>query len=315
MNVLFNREGDAKASTELKELLSFIDVDLNYKKIKGDVLSATREVIDLIGKEIYDIAFDDYKTKTDDKTDLVYYLRYPIAINAYRLFVPNNDIAHTSNGRKMRQTDNEKQAFEWMIDRDNEMLERKYYRALDDLLHYLEETEEIHETWKESDAYKKLQESIFKTTDEFDEHFTIGSRLLLMKLQPGIKQCLKNDIKVRVGADVFKTLLTGEIEPAQEELYYEVKQACASYAMAWAMPRLSLQLFPQGLLQSYVGDRATTQAKQVTPGNYLSYAKDYFDKDFKKALANIEVILQASEPVDEDDFGDDTFFGNNFIST
>lgn len=310
MNVLFNREGDAKASTELKELLNFIDVDIHYKKIKGDILSATREVIDLVGRDIYNIAYNDYNSKEDAKTQLVYYMRYPIAINAYRMFAPNNDIAHTSNGRKMRQTDNEKQAFEWMIDRDNEMLERKYYRALDDLLHYLEENEA---EWKESDAYKKLQESIFKTTDEFNEHFTINSRLLLMKLQPGIKQCLRNEIKVRIGADVLQNLLSGE--PENEELYYEVKQACACYAMSWAMPRLSLQLFPQGLLQNYVGDSLTTQAKQVPAGNYLSYAKEYFDKDFKQAVSNIETILKAAEPFDETEMINEFFSGKNYLST
>lgn len=311
MNVLFNREGDAKASTELKDLLSFIDVDLKYKNIKSDIISATREVISIIGKELYDIAFADYNSKTDAKEDLVYHLRYPIAINAYRLYVPNNDIAHTANGRKMRQDDNQKQAFEWMIDRDNEMLERKYYRAIDDLLHYLEESEP---TWKTSDAYKKLQLSIFKTTDDFNQHFKIDSRLLLMYLQPGIKQCLTTDIKVRVGADVLDTIISEEVNPELQELQFFVKQACAFYAMAWAMPRLSLQLFPQGILQSYVGDRATTQAKQVANSNSLAFAKQYFEDDYKKAIASIETIVKASQPVSEDAFIDDSFTGANFIS-
>lgn len=311
MNVLFNREGDAKAATELKELLSFIDVDMKYKSIKSDILTATRELIAIIGKEVYDIAFTDYKDKVDAKTELVYYLRYPIAINAYRMYAPNNDIAHTANGRKMRQDDNQKQAFEWMIDRDNEMLERKYYRAVDDLLHYLEESEP---SWKTSDAYQKIQQSIFKTTDDFNEHFKIDSRLLLLYLQPGIKQCLTADIKVRIGADVLNSIITEEITPELEELHFFVKQACAFYALAWAMPRLSLRLFPQGILQSYVGDRNTTQAKQVASGNALAFAKQYFENDYKQVIAKIETIIKASQPVTDDAFVDDSFTGSNFIS-
>jgi len=312
MNVLFNRTGDSSASTELKQCLSFIDVDIKYTNIKPDVLTATRELIELIGREVYNIAYTDYNSKTDDKTELVFMMRYAIAINAYRMYAPNNDIAHTSNGRKMRQDTNEKQAFEWMIDRDNEALERKYYRALDDLLHYLEETEP---TWKDSDAYKKLQESIFKTTDDFNEHFPIGSRLLLIKLQPGIKQCLRNEIKLRIGNDALNELLKGNITANQEELYYMVKQACAYYALSWAMPRLSVQLFPQGVLQAYVGEQNTTQAKQIAAGNYLAYAKQYFEKDFNQAIAHIETILKKSQPYDDTDCFDDFFSGKNFIST
>lgn len=312
MNILFNREGDSKAATEIKEQLSFIDIDIKYKNIKSDILSATRELIAIVGKEVYDVAYDDYSNKTDAKTDLVNYLRYPIAINAYRMYAPNNDIAHTANGRKMRQDDNQKQAFEWMIDRDNEMLERKYYRAVDDLLHYLEENET---DWKTSAAYKKLQESIFKTTDDFNEHFKIDSRLLLLQLTPGIKQCVQFEMKSRVPATVLNSIVNNNAEPQNQELQFMIKQACAFYAMAWAMPRLSVRLFPQGILQSYVGDRSTTQAKQVPSGNALAYAKQYFEDDFKKAIAKIETIVKASQPVSDSDFIDDTFTGSNFIST
>jgi hypothetical protein len=33
-------------------------------------------------------------------------------------------LAHTSNGRKMRQDDNQKLPFQWMIDNDNAALEK-----------------------------------------------------------------------------------------------------------------------------------------------------------------------------------------------
>lgn len=309
MNVLFNRPDD-DTSKEIKELLGFIDVDIKYNKIKSDVFTATRELIEIVGRDIYNIAFIDYSTKTDEKKELVRYMRYPIIINAYRMFAPNLDIAHTINGRKMRQDENQKQAFEWMIDRDNEALERKYYRALDDLLHYLDE--EVEE-WKASEAYEKLQESVFKTTNEFDEHFPISSRLLLSKLQPGIKQCLRVELTQRIGSELLNTLLKDEIAPEHQALYYEVKQACAYYALSWAMPRLSIQLFPQGILQAYVSDQSTTQSRQVAGGASLAYAKQYFEKDFDRAIGNIETILKASEPFEEPK--DDFIVGCNYVST
>src|SRR5690606_4665636 len=196
MKTLFNKLG-SNGSTELKTLLGFLDVDIKYANIKSDILSATKEVKALVGKEVFDKAFDAYNSENTTQEELLYYMRFPIAINAYRMYAPNADLAHTPNGRKMRVADYEKNAFEWMIDRDNEALERKYYRALDDLLHFLEE-KEITE-WIESDEYKKIQQSIFKTTDDFNEFFPIESRLLLIRMIPGINQCLSHEIKPRVG--------------------------------------------------------------------------------------------------------------------
>ena len=313
MNILFNKTG-VNASSEFKALMGFIDVDIKFQNIKSDVLSATREVVDVVGRDIYNIAFNAYQSGNAEKESLIYHFQLPIAINAYRMYAPNNDIAHTGNGRKMRKTDNETVPFEWMIDRDNEALERKYYRALDELIRFLEETEP---DWLQSEAYKKLQQSIFKTTDAFDEFFVIDSRLLLIKLQPGIRQCLQNDIKPRIGAEKLQLLLAENISPDLEELAFVVKAACAYYALSWAMPRLSVNLFPKGIIQGYVAEQQTTQAKSVADGNSLAFAKQYFENDYRQYLARIEEIIKKSLPADEsdDDFLEDFITGKNFIST
>jgi hypothetical protein len=43
------------------------------------------------------------------KKDFIYAIRYPIAVNAYRLHAPSNDLAHTVE--KMRQDDNQNYHF------------------------------------------------------------------------------------------------------------------------------------------------------------------------------------------------------------
>jgi hypothetical protein len=63
-----------------------------------------------------------------------YYWKAPIA--------PSNDVAHTNNGRKMRQDEGEKLPFQWMLDNDNASLEKRYYRALDDLIKFLDRSKD-----------------------------------------------------------------------------------------------------------------------------------------------------------------------------
>ncbi|MBW3519498.1 DUF6712 family protein [Flavobacterium sp. NKUCC04_CG] len=310
MNTLFNRNN--KGSTELKSLLGFIDVDIKYQTIKPEIQSATREVVELIGREIYGMAFQAYGEPEGNKQTLIEMIQYPIAINAYRLFAPNNDLAHTNNGRRMRLEENEKQAFEWLLDRDNDALERKYYRALDDLISYLEER--ISE-WKQTSSYNKLQDSIFRTTAGFDEIFPIHSRLLLLKLQPGIKQCLTHEIKSRIGTDHLNDFLKQKIDDEQQELYYYVKNACAFYALAWAMPRYSIQLFPEGVLQAYVSDRNTTKAKKPSENNELAYAREAFYSDFKKNIQQIEQLVKPILKEDEHAVDMKFFEGTKFMST
>jgi hypothetical protein len=78
----------------------------------------------------------------------------------YRLHAPSNDVAHTNNGRKMRQDEGEKLPFQWMLDNDNASLEKRYYRALDDLIKFLDRSKEavqinydIYSIWTNSEAF------------------------------------------------------------------------------------------------------------------------------------------------------------------
>lgn len=285
MNALFNK--DNKGGPEVRELLGFLDADIKYNKLKQEIASSTREVIKVTGKTIYDKVYKDYKEGVEN--DLIELIQYPIAIDAYRNYAPNNDVAHTNNGRRMRLDGEEKQAFEWLLDRDNSAMERKYFRALDTLVNHLYENEE---EWKDTESYKQLTKSIFKSTDEFDEIFPIKSRLLLLKLQPGIRQCLDFDIKSRVGSAIYDKIVLNEEIDAQ--LMLAVKHACVYYALSWAMPRLSVSLFPEGILQGYVSDKLTTQARKPTVNNELAYAKENFENDYKKYLLTIEEIVKPA---------------------
>lgn len=315
MKSLFNK--DNKGSSELKDLLGFIDVDIKYKNLKVDINQAAKEVKDVVGKEAYDKACSIYAKEelTEDEAEYLSAFCLPIAVRGYALYVPNGDISHTNNGRRMRMDETEKQAFEWLLDRDNEALERKYYRALDNLIEYLEENDA---DWKTSDSYKLLQKSLFPTTDSFDEFFALNSRLLLLKIQPGIAQCIRKEIKSRLPEDMYQILRNSPAD-LDEDILYEIKAASAYYALSWALPRLSVNMFSEGVLQAYTSDSQTTKAKKVPENNEIAWAKQAFDNDHRLHIVELESLIKKTMPDNEDDdcsgLEMNTIIGRNFIST
>ncbi|NCP84522.1 MAG: hypothetical protein GW823_06420, partial [Bacteroidetes bacterium] len=198
MELLFT---DNTGTAELKDLLGFIDVNIPFKNIKGKIKTATNDIINLIGQETYDLAVVEYEKESGADLDFIFAVRYPIAIQAYRKFAPHNDLSHTAAGRLNRLEENQKSPFQWMIDKDDDALERSYYEALDDLIKFLDLN---IVSWKATDQYKLTHKLFLNNAFDFDSFFPIGnSRLLLLKLAPGIRLCENKEIKPRIGAELF----------------------------------------------------------------------------------------------------------------
>lgn len=325
MKVLFNTTTTA-GNTELKELLGFIDADLKLKNLLPDIITATNDVIDLVGYEVYKKAVEAYNDGTidDEDKDFIYAIRYPIAVNAYRLHAPSNDLAHTNNGRKMRQDDNQKLPFQWMIDNDNAALEKRYYRALDDLIKFLDrskvETElttTLYTIWTNSEAFKATHDLFIRTVAEFDKVFPINSRLLLIKLAPGISDCEQYEIRPRVSVEKINALKlalkenTPITDATDLELIRLIRKASVAYSFAWSMPRLSVQLYPEGVLQHVTSDRATTRGAKPALKNETQESRQAWESDYKRVLFEIEKLLEPAPVIDatinvipEQTFGD-----------
>jgi hypothetical protein len=305
MNLLFQTTGTS-GSTEIKNLLGALDADIKLQNLIPDLITSTNEVIDLIGIEVYNkavAAYNNGNIAEDDKS-FIYAVRYPIAVNAYRLFAPSNDISHTNNGRKMKQDDNEKLPFQWMIDADNASLEKRYYRALDDLIKFLDRskvedelTTTLYTIWTNSDAFKATQKLFIRTVSEFDEAFPIQSRLLLIKLAPGISKCEQYE-KFNALKSALKSN-TAISDATDLTLIRLIREASAAYSLAWAMPRLSVQLYPEGVLQHVTSDKATTRGAKPTLKSETEAARLAFMEDANRAFTEIEKLLEPPLAIDE----------------
>lgn len=308
-------------SAQLNEYLGFVDADIDYDKIKSELYTATKELIALIGKEAYKYALalqvkeaaEGDAAITEAETFQLFNFRYPIAVDAYRQYVPSNDLSHTNNGRKMRNGEHEKAAFEWMVNRDNDALEKRYYKAVDNLLDLLDEENpvfklEAGETpevkWKNSEAFKKTHRLFVRTTSDFDEYFPINSRLLLLKLQPGLSQCERLEILPRIGKikfDAQKSLLEGSTTNGalDEPLLALIKEACVFFALSWAMSRLRVSLLPEGILQRYAGERVNSINSKVSEKLEAELAAQSFKADAEKVLKAIESYTAPAPTAEE----------------
>lgn len=329
MKILFNTTTTA-GNTELKELLGFIDADLKLKNLIPDIITATNDVIDLVGLEVYEKAVTLYSDGTIDEENkaFIYAIRYPIAVNAYRLYSPSNDLAHTNNGRKMRQDEGEKLPFEWMLDRDTAALEKRYYRALDDLIKFLDRSKVTTETattlysiWTASDAFKATHNLFIRTVKDFDDIFPINSRLLLIKLAPGISDCEQYEIRPRVSVEKITALKlalksnTAITDATDIELIRLICKASVAYSFAWAMPRLSVQLYPEGVLQHVTSEKATTRGAKPSMKNETQEAAQAWRLDFDRAIIAIEKLLEPPPTIDETtNITPDILFGDNYFS-
>lgn len=317
MKLLFNIQDKETSSDEIKAHLGYVDADLSFKNLMPDIITSTNDIKKLIGKEVYDLVHKHYtdgladgiyEYDYEDYNDLILRAtRYPILVKAYSLFAPTNDLSHSNDGRIVRAGENAKAPWQWQIDEDNKAQEKRHYRALDDLIQLLDEskpegydeltTEEQEETiyfkWINSAAFKLSKSLFVNTVDEFNSIFHIESRLLLMKLSSGMSECERKEILPRIGKEKFDALKTAPAsEPVDIELMELIKQATVFYAFAWAIPRMSVTIFPEGVLQYQTSDRTTTQAKKPALLNEHELARQAFADSANSRLIDIENLLK-----------------------
>lgn len=319
---------ETEFSQYIDEFLPFLDRDTKYAYLKPHIISAQKEIVKVIGDATFKLAISAYESETTTalETDILYHFRLPILLYAYKIYAPTNDLRHGNNGRKMTNKEDESNPFEWMINRDNENLERSYYREFDNLIFFLDK----FKVWRESDTYKKMRSLFVHNTKIFDNHFPVNSRLLLLKLEPGLKQAERKHLLPVIGQALFTKLKTfvlqSEIEnleyypdptpdplpapdeneitlqPLEKEILELSEEASVYYSLAWAMKRLKVTLFPEGLLQSYVGDRNTVKAKKTPENLETQLAAQEFTKDAEDTLLMIqrtlaEMLVDTTEEV------------------
>lgn len=279
MDYLFDIE--LSEASELHDVLGFVDADFSMKQILPYLRSSTKNIIEIIGEDLYDKAFELYGDFSQDN-ELVTLLRYAIALGAFRQFAPLSDVSYTTSGRLFRTDENTKSAFEWMIDKSDDAMERSYYAAVNEIIRFI--FNEFPEDAVGLTKKFKLDELFVYSLSVFQEYVNINDfYLLYFKLIPSLRLAQKRFILPRVGQnyDIYK---------ANEDLAINstIKQICVYFAMRDGLKKESVQLFPRGVVKETSGSKKHTAARLID----IEATVLYYDDELSTLLLELENLVK-----------------------
>lgn len=282
MEILFNK--DAGDSFEILEVLGITDADFRIAQLWQYLRSASRSILKIIGEDNYTVAVTDYKGgKSSEFCDLV---RYAVALDAFRHFAPLSDVSFTTQGRAFRRDDHMVGAFEWQIDKSDAAMERSYYKAVDEIIAYIQEDDAM----QPSEYMQRFAGLYVPSLDEFQKYIHLNdSHLLYFKLAPSLRLCEQTEIMNRLGT---KFLEYKKKELKSSYIHTLIQQSCIYFAMKDGIRKLSVQLFPEGLMKI-----ASNTRQKAADGYDIEVAVDFYDKELDKLLLQLENEVKKLDPL------------------
>lgn len=274
MNYLFDITRNE--ASELHDVLGFVDADFSMNQVLPYLRSATKDIVEIIGENIYQKAVDWFEV--EDENELVTLLRYSIGLGAFRKYAPLSDVSYTTNGRLFRSDENTKAAFEWMIDKSDDAMERSYYASIDEILRFIysempDDSDEISKRYKLSDLY-------VYNLSVFQEFVNISdSYLLYFKLISELRAAQTRLLKPRMAQsyDIFKANEDDHINSLG-------KQICVYFAMKNGLRKESVQLWPKGVIRETSGSKKHQSASQLD----IESSVLFYDTELDTLLKELE---------------------------
>lgn len=266
--MLFNKNNNG--SIELQQLTGIFAAANDYSVIAAEVDNAIQAVSACVSSAVVKSAEGMYEAGTDNP--LVDKVRLPVAVLAVSRYSRNNLVSHEDSGSKIKVDTNEKIPFEWMIDRDEQAQRERYYRSLDALYGYLENSNNTD--WQASETRKLVAGSIIKSLNQLELVYPIdGSYYVYYMLQGLIVEC-QTRLKKMVGDDNWKAMTDGTATEKSNALLPPCRRWAVISALIKAVRRWSLEVFPREIARrfspSYQGNRSSQVATQQEMEAYVN---------------------------------------------
>jgi hypothetical protein len=333
--MLFNKAENG--ALEVKELIGFIYKSNTFSNLITYIAIAQRDIIRLIGKEVYKLAEDHYQSQNyrsgnyDNPEyvildELVRMVQLPIILHAYRRYVPGSDLSHSESGRQITVTEDKKPAFEWMIERDNKNILDLAYESTDILLEWLDELERyvsakdnetsniVYSTWHGSKACIAQKDLFINTAKEFDSVFPInGSRRLYLALVPFVRETELRHIRPIIGSryDEIKLHIQQDIvTDVEKHIVALAKVSIALLTISVAIKRLSVELLPDAVVQSFAAMDVRQSNTAISADRLGTSAM--LERDGRRELIPLQnyiaSLLPAAVFIEEETNSEQSFF-------
>ena len=262
--MIFNK--NSNGTVEVKGILGFIYKTINFDNLSPFINLAKEDLIkEILGDTLYTAVENIYLNSSYDatqntfETNIVKNVQNVIALGAYMFFVKGNDVQHTNDGRQISVGTNLKPAFSHQIQADDTNLLNIYDKYIELLLRFLNKNlnNALLITWKNSDQYKVVYNSLINTADEFNTYFDIeNSYKLFLKLSPIKKRIENKVIKSIIGEvlyDKFMSyILTGAaLTDPEVDILEKCKMPIVMLTVAQACILLPAKILPDRIIMLY----------------------------------------------------------------
>ena len=292
--MLFNK--DNNGSTELYELSGIFQASTRFLSIAAEIDAATREVSAIVGRELIASVEKIYakNVPTPDEKVLLDMLRRPIAYLAIGMHAKLSGISHGETGRKNKVDDNEKIAFQWQIDRDDQELRERYIRALDTLVSYLTFTGNAE--WNASATAKLAAGSIVKDIAQLEAVYPIEhSWYTFYMLLPLIIEAQGSRITALVGESRMEALVAGT---ESEAIASPTRRAAILRALITAAERWSLSVFPVAVARQFAPSYQGAKEKSAATMEEIKWSLGLLRKQLEDAERDVKIAVAEYSPSD-----------------
>lgn len=321
--MLFNKSSNG--AEELKAIIGFIQASIDFDNMQTYIKFAENDIKKIIGASVYNLAEQHYLSNNFGAADsegsssgsglnrgnellntLVEKIQIPIAFYAYISYAPSNDLTHSDKGRQILVSENEKPAFEWMVQRDEENILSMAYKATDDLLDFLMEEMEYFPEWTGSQNYIDARALFVNRAEDFDKIFPIDkSRRMFFILIPFIRECERKFLRPILGESAFNALKVAirenDLTENQETLLEYVNVPLVLYTMATAVTRLSLKVLPHGICEQYIESKSALIGSRPAD---RSVKTDFMIAIMKQAEDEMKRLQEYISKTDAEDAGE-----------
>lgn len=305
-------------SEEVKAALGFVHASLNFDNLKNFIPFAKKDLLKVIGKEVYELAEDHYKSENfegedfADLNELVKLIQTVIAYHAYRRYVKSNDLTHSETGRQITVTETDKPAFEWMVDKDDSNLLSLANETLELLLDYLDEqlgTDEpsdIGNAWMESAAFKNINSCMVNRVEEFEKVFVINSsRRIFLMLAPFLRKAerayIPGAIMMSRYSAIIEAIKDGDLSEEQEAIRELATPVIVNFALSKALKVLPVESLPDVFGEKFIADKLADIDTDARLG-----AAQVFENEAKLDYSRLQRHIKYLTPIVEEEPENDT---------
>lgn len=246
--MIFNDNG--QGALELRRLTGNYYAGNDFSAIEMDIADATDDIISVVGRAVYELAEGYYHSGSAaaDEIRLVELVQRPVAIMACLNYFRRNDVSHEDSGRKTTVSSDgtNKIPWEWQLDRDDAVHLELYYKSVERLIRFLNESGNAE--WQQTEFYKLSKSLLISSGAVFDRYFPIDkSERLYVLLVNFIREIQLSIIQPAYGSG-WEDFVASD---TRDNVMFAARKALALFTMSTALRRLPLQLIPVGVVRRY----------------------------------------------------------------